>query len=287
MEAWLEIIREDGTLERQRLEGERITVGRSPSAGIPIPDARNIDPEHLLLAPRGEGCWVAVAQNASLPVYVRGEVFQHGMVSWGTELTIGNLKLKITDSLPKEKKSGGDKPVSAPVLIAFFVIVPLVGWMLLSDPDTGIDATPAAPPPALFDEQITCSTTGGTARHHADRDAEAAIAKAERYPFAAQDGVQAVRLYRRAQACYRAIGAANEAQLMEREGDVMERRIDEDYRTHRLRLERALRQSRLADALIETRALIELLQHREGDAYLAWLNQLARQLQLAIDSATT
>jgi hypothetical protein len=287
LEAWLEIIREDGTLERQRLEGERITVGRSPSAGIPIPDARHLDPEHLLLAPRGEGCWVAVAQSASVPVYVRGEAFQHGMVAWNTELTIGAIKLKITDSLPKEKKAGGDKPVSAPILIAFFVIVPLVGWMLLSDPDTGIDLTPAAPPPQIFDEEVACSTASGTARHVADRDAEAAIAKAERYPFAAQDGVQAVHLYRHAQACYRAVGAANEARLMEREGNVMARRIDEDYRTHRLRLERALRQSRLADSLIETRALIELLHHREGDPYLAWLNQLARQLQLAIDSATT
>ncbi len=286
MEAWLEIIREDGTLERQRLEGEQITVGRSPAAGIPIPDARNIDPEHLMLAPRGEGCWVAVAQNASLPVIVRGEPFQHGMLGWNTELTIGNIKLRITDQLPKEKKSG-DKPVSTPVLIAFFVIIPLVGWMLLSDPDTGIDTTPAAPPPELFEANVPCQTTGGTARHYADRDAEAAIAKSERYPFAAQDGVQAVRLYRRAQACYSAINASEEAQLMGHEAEVMEHRIDEDYTTHRLRLERALRQGRLPDALMETRALIELVRHEEGDPYLAWLRQLARQLQLAIDSQTT
>jgi hypothetical protein len=72
---------------------------------------------------------------------------------------------------------------------------------------------------------------------------------------------------------------------MEREGNIMARRIDEDYRTHRLRLERALRQERLSDALIETRALIELVRHRRGDPYLAWLNQLARQLQLHIDQA--
>lgn len=287
MEAWLEIVREDGTLERQRLEGERITVGRSPAATIPIPDARHLDPEHLLLSPRGEGCWVAVAQGASTPVLVRGAPFQHGMVAWNTEMAIGNLKLKIADALPKEKKAPGEKPVSAPVLIAFFVIIPLVGWMLLSDPDTGIDATPAAPAPEVFDQEVTCSTGSGTARHHADRDAEAAIAKSERYPFAAQDGVQAVTLYRRSEACYRAIGASNEAQQMEREGDLMQRRIEEDYTTHKLRLARALEQGRLPDAVIETRALIELLRHREGDPYLAWLRQLERQLQLAIDSATT
>lgn len=287
MEAWLEIIREDGTLERQLLEGERITVGRAPSATISIPDARHLDPEHLMLAPRGDGCWLSVAQNASVPVHVRGEVFQHGMIAWNTEITIGSLKLRITDSLPKEKKAGGEKPVSAPVMIAFFVIVPLVGWMLLSDPDTVIDAVPTARAPALFDDAVPCATSGGTARHHADRDAEAAIAKSERYPFAAQDGVQAVRLYRRAESCYRAIGAETEARLMQREGNLMQRRIDEDYTTHKLRLERALEQGRFPDAVIETRALIELLRHREGDAYLTWLRQLERQLQLAIDSATT
>lgn len=287
LDAWLEIIREDGTLERQRLEGERITVGRSPAAGIPIPDARQLDPEHLMLAPRADGCWVAVAQGASVPVHVRGEPFQHGMVTWNSEIVIGGLKLRITDAIPKEQKAGGDKPVSTPVLIAFFVIIPFVGWMLLSDPDVGIDLTPASAPPPLFDEVTQCTTAGGTARHHADRDAEAAIAKAERYPFAAQDGVQAVRLYRRAQACYAAINAATEAQVMSREAEVLERRIDEDQRTHRLRLDRALRQGRLPDALVETRALIEIYRHREGDAYVAWLHQLARQLQLAIDSATT
>jgi hypothetical protein len=287
LDAWLEIIREDGTLERQRLEGERITIGRSTSATISIPDARALDAEHLMLAPRSDGCWVAVAQGASTPVIVRGEAFEHGMLAWGAELAVGGLKLRIADRQPDEKKTEGEKPVSAPVLIAFFVAIPLVGWLLLSDPEVGIDATPTAAPPALFDEVSACETEGGTARHRADRDAEAAIAKAERYPFAAQDGVQAVQLYRRAQACYRAVNASTEAALMGREAELMSRRIDEDFRTHKLRLERALAQGRLPDALLETHALQEIFRHRAGHPYVGWLEQLARQLQLAIDSATT
>jgi hypothetical protein len=287
LDAWLEIIREDGTLERQPLEGERITVGRSPAAGVPIPDARDLEPEHLMIAPRGDGCWVAVAQGAQVPARVRGEHFEHGMLAWGTEIELGHLKLKVTDRLPKEKKTEGEQPVSKPVLIAFFVIVPLVGWLLLSEPSTGIDMTPTGPPPQVFDEQVECPTGGGSTQHRADQAAEAAIAKSERYPFAAQDGVQAVRLFRRAVACYRAVGAREQAAAMEREGELMRRRIEEDYRTHRLRLERALEQGRLPDALLETRALVQLLRHREGDPYLAWLRQLERQLQLAIDSAST
>jgi len=286
MDAWLEITREDGTLERQRLEGERVTVGRSPAAGIPIPDARELEPEHLMIAPRADGCWVAVAQDARGEVRVRGESFRHGILAWGTELEVGGLKLKITDELPKEKKDPDAKQVSSPVMLAFLVIVPLVGWILLSDPDVGLDLTPAAPPPVLFDEEVTCPSSG-SARHRADQDAEAAIAKAERYPFSAQDGVQSVRHYRRARACYRAAGAEHEAQIMDNEGRAMEQRIDEDYVTHRLRLERALEQSRMPDALLETQALIELLRHKEGNAYLGWLRQLSRQIQLVIDSAAT
>ena len=34
-----------------------------------------------------------------------------------------------------------------------------------------------------------------------------------------------------------------------------------------------------------TASLIELLRHKEGHAYLNWLRQLGRQLQLAIDAA--
>ncbi|HBQ15947.1 MAG: FHA domain-containing protein [Sandaracinaceae bacterium] len=285
MECWVEIIREDGTLERQRIEGEQVTVGRSPAAGIPIPDARDLEPEHLMLAPRADGCWVAVAQGAGTPVFAGGQPFQHGMLGWGAELQVGNLKLRVTDQLPKEKKDPDDKQVSAPILIAFFIIIPLVGWLLLAEDDPGIDMTPAAPPPTLFDETVTCASQGGPARHRADRDAEAAIAKAERYPFNSQDGVDAVRLYLRAQACYTAINAPTEAAVMGREAATMQRRIDEDYRHHRLRLERSLEQGRLPDSLLEARALIELLRHREGDPYLTWLRQLARQLQIHIDSA--
>ncbi|MGE0790519.1 MAG: FHA domain-containing protein [Sandaracinaceae bacterium] len=287
MDVWLEIIREDGTLERQRIEGEQVTVGRSPAAGIPIVDARTLEPEHLMLAPRDGGCWVAVAQGAQIPVRVRGQTFSQGMLAWGTELEVANLKLRITDQLPKEKKDPSEKPVSAPVLIAMFVVLPLVGWLLLSDESVGIDATPAAPAPELFRSGLECPVNGGNTRHRADLEAEAAIAKSERYPFNSQDGVQSVISYRRAEACYQALGptAQTEAQVMRREGDTMQRRIEEDYRTHRLRLERSLEQGRLPDALLETRALIQLLRHQPSDPYVIWLQQLERQLQLAIDSA--
>ena len=61
MEAYVEVIREDGSLERHRIEKDQITVGKSPTAGVPIPDGRDLEPEHLLIAPRGEGCDASLA----------------------------------------------------------------------------------------------------------------------------------------------------------------------------------------------------------------------------------
>lgn len=286
MDCWIEIIREDGTLERQALDESRVTVGRSPTAGIPIPDARDLEPEHLMVAPRADGCWVAVAQGAQAPVLVRGQPFDHGMLAWGTELQVGNLKLRVTDTLPKEKKVGDEKAVSLPTILGAAVLIPLVGWLLLSDDGTGLETSTSAAPPALFDDRVECPRTGAaSARNRADADAEAALAKSERYPFSAQDGVASVGLFMRAQSCYSSIGASAEASAMEQEAELMRRQVQEDYRHHQLRQARALEQSRMPEALFETRALIELTRHRNEDTYVVWLTQLARQLQLRIDSA--
>lgn len=288
MNAWLEITRPDGTVERCPLAGDRITVGRSPEASISLPDARDLEPEHLMIAPRGgQGCWVAVAQGAGIAARVGGSWFQHGMVPWGTEVEVGDLRLRLTDRATEGEKAGPAPMVSTPILLIVLAVVPLLGWLLFSETSSGIDLTTASSPPPLFDPGAECPTGQGTARHNADQTRDIALAKKERYPFASQDGVEAVGLFERAEACYRAVGAEERASEMAREADELRRRIDESYRTHRLRLERALAQRRYNDAVVETRALLELLRHRDGDPYLSWLQRLERQLQLAQNTPST
>ncbi|AKF11665.1 FHA domain-containing protein [Sandaracinus amylolyticus] len=284
MEAYVEVIREDGSLERHRIEGDQITVGKSPTAGVPIPDGRDLEPEHLLIAPRGEGCWVAIAQGSRVQAKVRGEAFQHGMVAWGTEIEIGGLKIKVTDSLPKEKKDGEQK-TSPVVLIGGVGIVGILAWTMLSDPGGhGIETQAPTEQLQIFDAAVQCPQTGAQALYMADDDAEGALAKSERYPFDASDGVESVQLYRRSQACYALVGQAEAAARMQHEGDWMQHRIEEDYTTHRLRLERAMEQQRWPDALLETRALLSLTRHREH-AYVQWLIRNERRLQLLVDQA--
>jgi hypothetical protein len=103
--------------------------------------------------------------------------------------------------------------------------------------------------------------------------------KAERFPFAAADGIQAAALYGRAEQCFRAAGQGDDARQMSARRRTLERQIDDEYRMYRLRLELALEHDRVADARTEVRAIRTLVRHREGE-YVEWLERLDRHLEL-------
>ena len=54
MDAFVEVVKPDGTQERFPVEGAQITLGKSGTAGISIPTANELELEHLLIAPRGK-----------------------------------------------------------------------------------------------------------------------------------------------------------------------------------------------------------------------------------------
>lgn len=284
MEAFVEIIREDGSLERTRIEGDQITVGRSPTAGIPLPDLRALEPEHLLIAPRAEGCWIACNQDARVPATIQGQPFQHGMVAWGTEVEVAGIKVRVTDKLPKEVK--GDKQTSPIVLLGGIAIVLILLWSLGGESGPGLETRPPAEPVALFASAETCPASGSTVLRQADLLAEIALAKSERYPFDPSDGVESVRRYRQAQACYAAASQTSAAAEMQAEADFMQRRVEEDYAAHRLRLERALAHQRHEDALFETQAILAILRREDPNhPYIQWLTRTKRHLELLVAPA--
>src|SRR5688500_9912655 len=198
MEAYVEIQRSDGSTEKHRLEGDKITVGRSPAATITLASANELEPEHVLLAPRPDGCWVAVARGARVGASVKGKAFEQGMVPWGSAVEIGAYKLVLTDGPPKAEGTGQK---TSPVAYVALVAIPLAAGMFLSEDESDLPDRPSAPPPSLFADPSPCPFTGPPAVHKARESAEAANAKAERYPFEAQDGVEAVALYGTASSC--------------------------------------------------------------------------------------
>jgi hypothetical protein len=283
MNAYVEVIREDGTLERIRIEGDQVTVGRAMSAGLPLPDQRDLEPEHLLIAPRGDGCWVAINQEAKTQAKVKGQPFQHGMVPWGTEIEIGGLKLKVSDKDSTET-GAKDKPKASPIVVlGGIALVGMVVFLYLRPPPTGLETTAPTEPVPLFATPQPCDAQGSAVLRQADLYSEIAMAKSERYPFDPSDGVHSARLYRRAQACYTQANVPASATEMQREAEFMERRVSEDYAAHQLRLGRALANERLEDALFEAEALLAILRREdEANPYIQWLGRTKRRVEVLL-----
>ncbi|MCS6799507.1 MAG: hypothetical protein NZ898_13455 [Myxococcota bacterium] len=286
MEAWVVVYRADGSSERHRIEGEQATLGRSPAAGIPLVNCEELLPEHMLLAPRAEGCWVSVAEGALPPVTLAGKPLHAGMVPWGSEVHVGTLRLLLTDrpTAARDRAQAAGRRTS-PVLFLGFVALPLAAWLLLSDPEMDLAEGPDAPPPSLFAPEARCPESGSLALARAVELAESASHRADRYPFDAQDGIMAVDLYATAAACFEAAGQPADAERMRRERAVMATRIEEDYRTHRLRRGRARARGGRAAGRRGARALEALLEHRHDDPYASWIAVLGRQLQLLADES--
>lgn len=292
MERYVEIIHPNGAKERHSLARERVVLGRQPREGIPIPYAMELEYEHLLLVPRKDGCWLSIAEGARTPALVNGQRLDNGLVAWGSEVNLGPLWFKVVDAPGAARASGGiPVPGAAPpqktsltTILLSAALLAFAGWLFLSPEDDGLPGMTSVAPPPLFAAPPTCpekdpANAGGRAHEAAD----AALAKSQRYPFAAQDGVGAVELYALAAACYTVAGRDGDADLVRQAGASLEERIQEDYRTHRLKLERAIQYKRTRQALIETQKLLDLVKHL-NHPYTTWLRNMERHLLLKTES---
>ncbi len=287
----LDVYLPDGTVQNFPLTDERVVVGTSTKCQVMI-DRPELAPEHLLISPRPDGCWVAVARGVATPTIVDNMPFERGMVTWAKTIQVGQVRMVLSDGTRAKSNANKDKDkkeekVSPVILGAAVIVLGLAGWMLLSEP--GNLAPPSrvsTPPPALFDDlnrpcpQADPSLIVSTA----EESTRIALSKAERMPFRTQDGVEAVTYYAQAGSCYRAASNAEASTEAMRRANLLRARLEEDYTAHRFRLERALEQTRYEDALYEVKMLTALVSHRRGP-YLTALNTLERQLTIRIDQA--
>jgi hypothetical protein len=167
--------------------------------------------------------------------------------------------------------------VAARIGAGLLLLVGLIAWNL--DRHRLVVGTAAAPaaPPLWASAPPTCELPAERAAHGAERTARAAEAKQQRYPFHPENGVQAVRLYMEAAACFRHVGedagAARATASAQRLRETLERR----FRRHQLRMGIATDQRRYPDALKEARQLRRLLIEADGD-YSRWLDREIRRL---------
>ncbi len=287
----LDVYLPDGTVQNFPLTDERVVVGTSTRCQVMI-DRPELAPEHLLLSPRPDGCWVAVARGVATPTLVDNIPFERGMVSWGKPIQVGQVRMVLADGTRakanKDKdKDKKDEKVSPVLLVVAVLVMGMAAWTLLTEPtNLAAPGRVSTPPPALFEDlnrpcpQADPSLVAATA----DESTRIALSKAERMPFRTQDGIEAVTYYAQAAACFRSAGNNEAATEAMRRANSLRGRLEEEYTAHRFRLERALEQTRYEDALYEVKMLTALVSHRRGP-YLTALNTLERQLTIRIDQA--
>jgi hypothetical protein len=280
MHAYVEVIRADGHVETHPLEGEQITFGSGAEAAISITDVPELESVHLLLAPRDEGCWVSVAQGAEAVAWVGGKKHENGMLKWGTEIDIGSISLRINHRLVEERERQARR--RRLTIIATMVVVLVLFSLLLKEERERLPRR-SADAPALFEDPAPCPESERTAaRARAHSANEEAQARLVRYPFDAQDGITAVALFGVANKCFAAAGESEIAASIAAERDRIAAQIEEDYQLRRVRLSRLLKHKRRKQALGETKALLIMLEHREGP-YRNWLIRLQRHLELKLE----
>lgn len=279
MNHFVDIVRADGRTERQPLKAGETTLGKSAEADISLVDAVELEPIHLLFAPRGDGCWVSSAKGAQAQAHVMGKVFESGLLGWGTELDVGSVTLTINDVIEEE---AGQSRTKNMVMLAMVLVMGVGGYFFLLEEDDALPQQTVSAPDSLFDKlNKSCPGVQGNVKVRGEYAREAAIAKAERYPFYSQDGIAAVQHYLSASSCYEEAGEIKIADRMKLKHQTLRNRLEEDYQVHRLRLGQALRNQQISAALVEISALRALLEHKPSP-YTEWLTRLERYLKLRL-----
>ena len=282
MDAFVEIVNPDGTQDRFPIESAQVTLGKSGSAQISVPAARELELEHLLLAPRGkEGCWVSTSQGALTPTMLKGKPFTSGIVPWGSEFAIGRLRIRVTNKrASKDEKGEGVSPV---LLIALVVAVAGGGWMILSKQSgEGLPSGEGIEPPTLFAEEQAQACPEGSQEpgERAVQTEFRAHARGDRLNYDLRDGVRSVMLYRQAAQCYRDAGQADKGEEMDALANDLQETVQAEYAARRLRLHHALQTEDWERAFVETRALSRLVDHIEDEnEYVVWLDRTRRIVQ--------
>src|SRR5437763_7062321 len=92
---FVQVVSPEGT-QVVDLAVERVVVGSSITCAVVV-ERPEIAREHMLLSPRPDGCYVAIARGAPTPIVYNGVPFERGIVPWGGEVSIGAVRFVLHD----------------------------------------------------------------------------------------------------------------------------------------------------------------------------------------------
>jgi hypothetical protein len=270
----------NGQRESTVVEGQRALIGSASHCDVRLAMDQSAY-EHVLIEAVGSTLR-AEARAKQPPATIDGVELVASALSPEAVLGVGNTRLYVSfvpDALDGPQileKQQAKSPLLA------FLLVPVFGalaYLLLGDADSKIVAPPAQVQALFSDAPVNCpQQDAGRARAFAEEQTELAEGKQERLPFAIEDGVLAVGLYRLAASCFVAGGDAGRASDAEHAATLLRQDLDDEYRARRLRLSHLLTVEDYALALKDVAVLRALTSEKKG-RYFEWLAQVSEQLK--------
>lgn len=281
----------DGNIETMSIDSDRVVIGSGAHCEIrlPLDQAKS---EHVALTIAGTSVR-AEARAFDPPAMVNGVPLSQSILQSGSVLSVGQTQIMVEVA---ELALGAGQNIAAknqektsPVTLGLGAVVLLgAAAMLFMPQGAPSDALVLPKIPELWGAPETVcpqKTREGAAQYARDHRL-IADGKRERRPFRVQDGVAAVPEYERSAACFRTAG---EAALAD-ESFVIAKRlratIQEDYRTHQVRLEYTASRNFLTEAQHEVHVLLDMLdgrtedQKRASSEFFTYLSALDRSLRL-------
>ncbi|HEY4014120.1 MAG TPA: hypothetical protein VGM06_12330 [Polyangiaceae bacterium] len=270
----------DGRIEELVTESSQVLVGsgRHCEIRLPVDQARV---EHVLIqvAPAGLR---ATARAFDPPPKLDEVEFTQAPVRADAVLAIGKTRITISAAASIEGRAhvlrAGAK--RNPRVYAYLVLG-LAGCiaMVVARGRHGSGLNEPAKVPALFETSaVRCPETAERADAVAQDRMSLAVAKQERSPFHPEDGVEAVPLYLTAESCFRASGDVGDADEAAANAERLKKQMTEEFRFHRVRLQRSIALQRWNVAEREAGLLLSFL--TRGGEYATWLSNLRRKILL-------
>lgn len=270
----------NGQRETAVVEGQRALIGSASHCDVRLAMDQSAY-EHVLIEAVGTTLR-AEARAQQPPATVDGLELVAGALSPGAVLGLGATRLYVSfvpDALDGPQVSAKQQATSPLLSLAVIPLFAAMAYLLFWDGDNKI-APPPAQVQALFtDAPVTCpQQDAGRARAFAEEQTELAQGKQERLPFAIEDGVFAVGLYRLAAACFRSGGDQSRAGEAEQAAALLKQDLGDEYRARRLRLSHLLAVEDYALASKDVSVLRALSSEKKG-RYYEWLAHVAEQLK--------
>jgi len=269
----------NGRQEQVTVEAERALIGSGAHCEIRLPvDQAAV--EHILVQVGAGGVFVQ-ALSFEPPPTIGGVPFTQAPLPADAILGVNQTQMLVSiagDAVgagsSKEKK-GQTNPM---LIIAAMAGACLLAWMFLSGEDDQRRVEPQEFPKLWDQSTPTCDKTANDALAFAQEKRVVAESKRERRMFHVKDGVDAVPLFETTAACYDKAGDRADADQMRETANQLRKELDDDYRTHRMRLQHAMGVKDYETARREVRTLIDMTEGKEGP-YVTYLHIIDRDLK--------